>query len=165
MIVTNDPDLAQRCKHLSTTAKVPHAYEFVHDEIGYNLRLPNLNAALGCAQMECLPEMLAIKGEIAEAYRVFCDTHGLRFVNAPSGTDPNFWLNAVLLDTPTQRDTFIEHTNSCGVMTRPIWRLMNTLDMFKDCQRDDLENSYYLEQRIVNLPSSVPETHFERLRT
>ena len=157
MILTNDDALAKRALHLTTTAKVPHAYEFVHDKVGYNYRLPNLNAALGYAQMEMLPAMLEIKAEIAAQYREFCDKHGLRFVDARPGTRPNFWLNALILDSKKERDAFLEHTNANGVMTRPIWRLMSRLDMFKDCQTDGLENSRWLEDRVVNIPSSVPE--------
>jgi aminotransferase in exopolysaccharide biosynthesis len=164
MIITDDEALAQRAKHLTTTAKIPHPYEFVHDEVGYNYRLPNLNAALGCAQMEKLPEMLAIKAEVAGRYEAFCAQHGIRYVGAPPGTRPNFWLNAIVLDSRAERDVFLEYTNSQGVMTRPIWRLMSSLEMFKDCQHDGLENSRWLEDRVVNLPSSVPESEFWRLK-
>lgn len=164
MILTDDDELAKRAHHLTTTAKVPHPYEFVHDEIGYNYRLPNLNAALGVAQMEKLPAMLAIKADLAGKYRDFCAANGLRFVDAPDGTTSNFWLNAVILDSLDQRDAFLKYTNAAGVMTRPIWRLMSTLDMFADCQTDGLENSRWLEERVVNLPSSVPESSFERLK-
>jgi aminotransferase in exopolysaccharide biosynthesis len=164
MIITDDEQMARRAKHLTTTAKIPHPYEFVHDEVGYNYRLPNLNAALGCAQMEKLPEMLAIKAEVARRYEVFCAQHGIRYVGAPPGTRPNFWLNAIVLDSRAERDAFLEYTNSQGVMTRPIWRLMSSLEMFKDCQHDGLENSRWLEDRVVNLPSSVPESEFWRLK-
>ncbi len=164
MIVTNDEALAKHAKHLTTTAKVPHPYEFVHDEIGYNYRLPNLNAALGCAQMEKLPVMLEIKAEVADRYRRFCSSHGLHFLDAPQGTKPNYWLNAIVLESLEQRNAFLEYTNANGVMTRPIWRLMNTLDMFKHCQHDGLENSRWLEERVVNLPSSVPDSEFWRIR-
>lgn len=157
MILTNVDILAKRGHHLTTTAKVPHPYEFVHDEVGYNYRMPNLNAALGCAQMEALPQMLKIKTEIAARYRTFCGRQGLHFVDAPEGTSPNFWLNAVILDDRDQRDAFLKHTNESNVMTRPIWRLMSRLEMFKDCQKDDLENARWLEERVVNIPSSVPE--------
>ncbi|CAI09481.1 predicted pyridoxal phosphate-dependent enzyme apparently involved in regulation of cell wall biogenesis [Aromatoleum aromaticum EbN1] len=164
MIVTNDEELARRAKHLTTTAKIPHPYEFEHDEIGYNYRLPNVNAALGCAQMEKLPAMLTIKAEVAQRYAAFCEQHGLRYVGALPGMRPNFWLNAVVLDSRQARDALLEYTNSRGVMTRPIWRLMSSLEMFKDCQHDGLENSRWLEDRVVNLPSSVPESEFWRLQ-
>lgn len=164
MIVTNDEALAKRAKHITTTAKVPHPYEFVHDEIGYNYRLPNLNAALGCAQMERLQEMLAIKADVAARYAAFFEGSGIRFVQPVAGTTANWWLNAIVLEDEAARDALLEYTNAQGVMTRPIWRLMSRLDMFKHCQHDGLENSYWLEARVVNLPSSVPDGEFGRLR-
>lgn len=157
MIVTNNEALAVRAKHITTTAKVPHAWEFVHDEVGYNYRLPNLNAALGCAQMERLPEMLAIKTEIAARYAAVLEGSPLQLVQPLPGTTANHWLNAVLLENREARDTFLEYTNSRDVMTRPVWRLMHHLDMFAHCQHDGLANSLWLEDRLVNLPSSVPE--------
>jgi len=156
MIVTDDADLAARAKYITTTAKVPHPYEFVHDEIGYNYRMPNLNAALGCAQMERLPEFLAVKAEVARRYADFFTPLGVAFARAPEGTTANYWLNAVILDTAQERDAFLEFTNSRGVMTRPIWRLMSRLAMFQHCQHDGLANSLWLEDRVVNIPSSVP---------
>ena len=164
MIVTNDEAIAKRAKHLTTTAKVPHPYEFVHDEIGYNYRLPNLNAALGCAQMERLPAMLAIKAEVAARYRGFFAGTGIRFVEPLAGTTANGWLNAIVLGSEAERDALLEYTNSREVMTRPVWRLMSRLPMFQHCQHDGLENSQWLEARVVNLPSSVPESEFGRLR-
>ena len=164
MILTDDDALAKRAKHLTTTAKVPHPYEFVHDEVGYNYRLPNLNAALGCAQMELLEPMLAIKAEVAQRYREFCARSGMRFAGPLPGDTANFWLNAVVLDSPAEREDLLEYTNALGIMTRPIWRLMPRLAMYQGCQHDGLENSYWLEARVVNLPSSVPEGAFARLR-
>lgn len=164
MIVTNDETLAKRAKHLTTTSKLPHPFEFVHDEIGYNYRLPNLNAALGCAQIEKLPVMLQIKAEIAARYQAFCEQEDIHYMTAPAGTQPNYWLNAILLGSREERDDFLEYTNANGVMTRPVWRLMSSLEMFKDCQHDGLENSIWLEDRVVNLPSSVPESEFWRIR-
>ncbi|MFA7487198.1 MAG: LegC family aminotransferase [Lysobacteraceae bacterium] len=164
MIVTDDEALARRAKHLTTTAKIPHPYEFVHDEVGYNYRLPNLNAALGCAQMELLPKMLEIKAEVAARYRGFFADTGVRFVEPLPGTTANYWLNAIVLDSEADRDALLEYTNSREVMTRPIWRLMSRLSMFEHCQHDGLENSRWLEARVVNLPSSVPEREFGRLR-
>ena len=157
MIVTDDEALAKRAKHLTTTAKIPHPYEFVHDEVGYNYRLPNLNAALGCAQMERLPEMLAIKADVARRYAAFFEGTGIRFVQPIEGTTANWWLSAIVVEDQAQRDAFLDYTNAQGVMTRPIWRLMSRLEMFKDCQHDGLENSRWLEARVVNLPSSVPD--------
>jgi aminotransferase in exopolysaccharide biosynthesis len=157
MILTDDSALAARAKHITTTAKIPHPYEFVHDETGYNYRLPNLNAALGCAQMERLPDFLRIKAEIAARYAAFFDTHGMRFMKPPVGAVSNHWLNVLLLDSLAERDAFLEYSNSRGVMTRPIWRLMTRLDMYRHCQHDGLENSRWLEDRVVNIPSSVPD--------
>lgn len=157
MIVTDDEALAKHAKHLTTTAKIPHPFEFVHDEVGYNYRLPNLNAALGCAQMERLPEMLAIKAEVARRYAEFFASTGIRCVEPLPGCIANHWLNAIVLDSEAERDEFLRYTNDKGVMTRPIWRLMPRLEMYKDCQHDGLENSYWLEARVVNLPSSVPD--------
>jgi aminotransferase in exopolysaccharide biosynthesis len=157
MVVTDDEALAKRLKHLTTTAKIPHPYEFVHDEVGYNYRLPNINAALGCAQLEQLAGMLQAKAEVAERYRNFFAGSGTRFVEARAGTTANHWLNAIVLDSLSERDAFLVDTNARGVMTRPIWRLMSSLPMFADCQNDGLEVSRWLEERVVNLPSSVPD--------
>lgn len=163
MIVTNDEALARRAKHLTTTAKIPHPFEFVHDEVGYNYRLPNLNAALGCAQMERLPEMLAIKAEVARRYAEFFEGTGIRFIEPQPGCVANRWLNAIVLASESERDEFLRYTNAQGVMTRPIWRLMPRLEMYKDCQHDGLDNSYWLESRVVNLPSSVPDGAMQAL--
>jgi aminotransferase in exopolysaccharide biosynthesis len=157
MIITDDAELAARAKHITTTAKVPHPYEFVHDEVGYNYRLPNLNAALGCAQMERLPEMLAIKAEVAKRYAELFESLGIVFVGAPKGASANYWLNAIVLNSLQERNAFLEFTNNQGVMTRPIWQLMSRLTMFKNCQHDGLANSMWLEDRVVNIPSSVPD--------
>ena len=157
MILTDDADLAARAKHLTTTAKISHPWEFVHDEVGYNYRLPNLNAALGCAQIERLPEMLAIKAHIAARYAARFAELGIPFIHALPFTTPNHWLNAIVLGSQAERDAFLEYSNSRGVMTRPIWRLMHRLGMFRDCPHDDLSHSIWLEERVVNIPSSVPD--------
>jgi perosamine synthetase len=165
MIITNDEQLAKRAKHLTTTAKVPHPYEFVHDETGYNYRLPNLNAALGCAQMERLREFLRIKAALAQRWAAFFDERDIAFAKARQGTTSNYWLNAIMLGSRAERDAFLADTNGQDVMTRPIWRLMTHLPMFQHCQHDGLENSLWLEERVVNLPSSVPDawaSDFER---
>jgi dTDP-4-amino-4,6-dideoxygalactose transaminase len=156
MIITDDPILAQKAKHITTTAKIPHPFEFVHDEIGYNYRMPNLNAALGCAQMERLNEFLAIKKQIANRWGEFFDQNDVKFVRPIDGNRANYWLNALVLDSKEDRDKFLKFTNKNGVMTRPIWTLMSKLSMFKDCQTDGLKNSLWLEDRVVNIPSSVP---------
>tara|TARA_B100000787_G_scaffold168123_1_gene156260 strand:+ start:996 stop:2171 length:1176 start_codon:yes stop_codon:yes gene_type:complete len=157
MIITNDPELAKRAKYITTTAKVPHPYEFVHDEIGYNYRMPNLNAALGCAQMERLDEFLTVKAQLADQWGAFFNTRDAEFFKAIDGSKANHWLNAIILGSREDRDEFLKMTNDNNIMTRPIWTLMSKLPMFKDCQTDGLENSLWLEDRVVNIPSSVPD--------
>lgn len=156
MIVTNDEEIARQAKHITTTAKIPHPYEFVHDQVGYNYRLPNLNAALGCAQLEQLDGFVKIKRNLAERYLGFFSDKGVSFVTEPEGAVSNYWLNAIILDNREARDSFLKYSNDRGVMTRPIWRMMTELEMFKHCQHDGLENSLWLEDRVVNIPSSVP---------
>ncbi len=156
MIITDDSDLAKRAKHITTTSKIPHPYEFVHDEIGYNYRMPNLNAALGVAQMERLEEFLMIKSNIANQWSVAFENLEVMFCKAVEGSKTNHWLNAILLESREDRDKFLKITNDHNVMTRPIWQLMSELKMFKDCQTDGLENSLWLQDRVVNIPSSVP---------
>jgi perosamine synthetase len=163
MIITDDSELAIRAKYITTTAKVPHPYEFVHDEIGYNYRMPNLNAALGCAQMERLDEFLMVKAQLADQWNTFFNNSGADFVKAIDGNKANHWLNAVILDSREDRDEFLKMTNDHNVMTRPIWALMSKLPMFKDCQTDGLENSLWLEDRVVNIPSSVPDGALKKL--
>jgi len=157
MLITDDADLAARAKYITTTAKVPHPYEFVHDEVGYNYRMPNLNAALGCAQMERLTEFLSIKASLADRWGQFFDELGIEFVREIRGSQANHWLNAIVCKTKSDRNDFLEYTNDNGVMTRPIWKLMSELDMFKDCQNDGLINSIWLQDRVVNISSSVPD--------
>ncbi|MDB3923144.1 LegC family aminotransferase [Luminiphilus sp.] len=156
ILVTDDGAIAIRAKHLTTTAKVPHSYEFVHDELGYNFRMPNLNAALGCAQMDQLPEFLIAKRAVAERYGAFCLAHGVEWVREPEDARSNYWLNAIILQSKQKRDRFLHETNAAGVMTRPIWRLMVDLPMYAGCQHDGLVISRWLEERVVCLPSSVP---------
>lgn len=157
MIITDDFELAKRAKHITTTAKVPHPYKFVHDEIGYNYRMPNLNAALGCAQIERLDEFLTVKAQLTDQWDTFFHDRDVDFVKAINGNKANHWLNAIILDSREDRDKFLEVTNDNKVMTRPIWTLMSKLPMFKDCQTDGLKNSLWLEDRVVNIPSSVPD--------
>ena len=163
MIITDDPELAKQAKHITTTAKISHPYEFVHDEVGYNYRMPNLNAALGCAQMERLEESLTIKAELANQWDVFFDNKSAHFIKAIKGNKANHWLNAIILDSREERDNFLKFTNNNNVMTRPIWTLMSKLKMFKDCQKDSLTNSLWLEDRVVNIPSSVPDGALKKL--
>ncbi len=155
VIVTNDEALAKQAKHITTTAKIPHKWEYVHDEVAYNYRLPNLNAALLCAQLENLEKFLTNKRVLASIYeRFFADTT-MTFVKEPENSHSNYWLQSILLENRAQRDEFLTYTNENDVMTRPIWRLMTKLDMFKECQHTDLHNALFLEDRIVNIPSSV----------
>ena len=163
MIITDDSELAKRAKHITTTAKVPHPYEFVHNEIGYNYRMPNLNAALGCAQMERLDEFLSIKTKLADQWGVFFDHYDVRFFRAIDGNKANHWLNALVLDSKEDRDIFLKLTNNSEVMTRPIWKLMSQLPMFKGCHTDGLVNSLWLQDRVVNIPSSVPDGTLKKL--
>ena len=156
MIVTDNEGLAKKAKHITTTAKIPHAYNFVHDEVAYNYRMPNLNAALGCAQIEKLHEMIAIKEQISSKYGNFFKEQNINFFKGIDETKPNYWLNTLVLKSKNQRDHFLERTNSSGVMTRPIWQLMSRLKMFESCQHDGLVNSIWLQDRVVNIPSSVP---------
>jgi perosamine synthetase len=155
MIITNDEALAKRAKHITTTAKQPHPYEFVHDEIGYNYRLPNINAALGCAQMESLSKLLESKRVIANAYADFFSSSNLKFVKEPAQARSNYWLNTLVLEDKQARENFLKDLNEAGVMSRPVWRLMNELPMFSDCQSADLKNAKWLEDRVVNIPSSA----------
>lgn len=155
VIVTDDEALAKRAKHLTTTAKVPHKWEYTHDMIGYNYRMPNLNAALLVAQMEKLTAFLENKRELSKLYNDFFDKTDIVFVNEPEHSTSNFWLQAVILKDLEERDAFLEFTNGKGVMTRPIWTLMNKLEMFQDSQCSDLSNALWLEARVVNIPSSV----------
>ena len=156
MIITDDENLAIKAKHITTTAKIAHPYEYNHDQIGFNYRMPNLNAALGKAQVENLDYFIKEKRLVAKKYMNFFDEAGVGFVTERAGTVSNYWLNAILLSNSEERDSFIKSTNKAGVMTRPIWTLMTDLDMFKDCQHDDLSNSIWLQARVVNIPSSVP---------
>jgi perosamine synthetase len=155
-IVTDDDELGKHAKHLTTVAKVPHRWEFVHDEIGYNYRMPNLNAALACAQLEQLDGFLANKRETALAYSDFfngCDWAS--FITEPKDCRSNYWLNAILVKEPELRDLLLAATNDAKIFTRPVWALMSDLAMYKHCSCGELDNSHWLAQRVVNLPSST----------
>jgi len=154
-IVTNDEQLGVKGKYLTTTAKVPHAYEFYHDELGFNFRMPNLNAALACAQLEQLNLFLANKRELALDYKSFFDAEGIKFRTETPGTKANYWLMCVELENLKERDLFLSASNNAKVMTRPIWQLMYRLPMYAICQKDEQLNAQFLEERIVNIPSSV----------
>lgn len=154
-IVTNNENLGIKGKYLTTTAKVPHAYEFFHDELGYNFRMPNLNAALACAQLEQLDLFIENKRNLAIEYKSFFEKSGLKFRTETPNTKANYWLMCVELENLQERDLFLTETNHSNVMTRPIWQLMYRLPMYSHCQRDEQLNAQYLEERIVNIPSSV----------
>lgn len=154
-IVTNNAILGDKGKYLTTTAKVPHAYEFFHDELGFNFRMPNLNAALACAQLEQLNGFLENKRSLATDYINFFDNSGIQFRTETPNTKANYWLMCVELENQKERDLFLAETNNAKVMTRPIWQLMYRLPMYQHCQRDEQLNAQFLEERIVNIPSSV----------
>lgn len=157
-VVTNDPGLARRVKHLTTTAKTPHRWAFVHDEIGYNYRLPNINAALGCAQLARLNELIARKRRLASRYfEAFADCEGVRMVREPTFAVSNYWLNTAMLDEQraAERDDLLAVASEAGLMCRPAWTLLHRLQMFSSCPRAPLPIAEALESRLINLPSSA----------
>lgn len=155
MLLFQDEELAKQAKHLTTQAKVPHPWKFFHDQIGYNYRMPNINAALGLAQLEQLDTFLASKRELAEKYQEFFKTTDIQFIAEPDHALSNYWLNCILLHDEAERDAFLEFTNKSGIMTRPVWTLMNKLPMFENCQTFELENVKRIANTLVNIPSSV----------
>lgn len=156
MMLFNDEELAAHAKHLTTQAKVPHRWEFRHDHIGYNYRMPNINAALGCAQLENLEKFIASKRQLALEYaEYFKNVEDIQFFTEPEDTFSNYWLQAVILKDKAAQQEFLQQTNDNGVMTRPIWELMNRLPMFEHCENDGLENTIWFADRVVNIPSSV----------
>lgn len=155
-ILTNDPELAARARHLTTTAKKPHAWSFVHDEVGYNYRMPNINAAVGCAQLEQLNGFLSTKRKLATAYeKTFEGSNSFTFMKEPDNARSNYWLNAICIAPDLDRDALLGALNENGYLCRPVWHLMHSLEMYKDCPRMDLSISEGMERRIINLPSSV----------
>lgn len=154
-IVTNDLSLGDLAKHLTTTAKRPHKFEYFHDHMGYNYRMPNLNAALICAQLEQLDTFIEEKRSLAIDYATFFNQENIKFRTETPNTKANYWLMCIELNDIEERDFFLKETNENGVMTRPIWQLMYRLPMYQDCQRDRQSNAEFLEERIVNIPSSV----------
>lgn len=153
MLLFTDKELGEKAKHLTTQAKIPHRWEFKHDAIGYNYRMPNINAALGCAQMENIEKILENKRKTAMAYKDFFAGSDIKFFDEPKDCKSNFWLNAVLLSNKKEQIKFLEETNDNGVQTRPIWELMNRLEMFKNCQKGDLSTAEMFADRVVNIPS------------
>ena len=156
MMLFNDEELAAHAKHLTTQAKVSHRWEFRHDHVGYNYRMPNINAALGCAQLENLDKFIASKRQLALEYaEYFKNIEDIQFFTEPEDTFSNYWLQAVILKDKAAQQEFLQQTNDNGVMTRPIWELMNRLPMFEHCENDGLENTIWFADRVVNIPSSV----------
>lgn len=161
-ILTNDLELGRRAKHLTTTAKQPHRWNFIHDEVGYNYRLPNLNAALGCAQLEQLQGFLADKRYLFERYQsAFAKVEGVRLVAEPAGCSSNYWLQTLLLDEShaSQRDAVLTATNDAGLMTRPVWELMNLLPMYRNAPKAPLPVAESLKRRLINIPSGSGLLH------
>jgi perosamine synthetase len=155
MLITNDDEIAERARYISTTAKRKHRWEFYHEEVGYNLRLPNVNAAIGCAQMEYFSKTITNKRETAALYKGFFDSIGVRFCSELKNCISNYWLNAIILDDRSDRESFLQYSNDNNVQTRPVWTLMNKLPPYASCSHDDLKNSEWLEDPIINIPSSV----------
>ena len=156
MMLFNDEELAAHAKHLTTQAKVPHRWEFRHDHVGYNYRMPNINAALGCAQLETLDKFIESKRQLALEYaEYFRNIEDIQFFTEPKDTFSNYWLQAVILKDKDAQQAFLQQTNDNGVMTRPIWELMNRLPMFGHCENDGLKNTIWFADRVVNIPSSV----------
>ena len=156
MMLFNDEELAAHAKHLTTQAKIPHRWEFRHDHVGYNYRMPNINAALGCAQLENLDKFIANKRKLALEYEeYFKNVDDIQFFTEPEDTFSNYWLQAVILEDKYAQQEFLQQTNDNGIMTRPIWELMNRLPMFEHCENDGLKNTIWFADRVVNIPSSV----------
>ncbi|MCX5831429.1 MAG: LegC family aminotransferase [Deltaproteobacteria bacterium] len=155
MIITDDETLATKAKHLTTTAKKPHPWEFIHDAVGYNYRMPNINAAVGCAQMECFAGALENKRATAQMYNQFFQEIGISFIVEPAHARSNYWLNTIVLKDRQERDEFLAYATGKGTQARPVWTLMSNLPMYRHCQCTSLDNAQWLEDRLVNIPSSV----------
>tara|TARA_B100000795_G_scaffold149849_1_gene112227 strand:- start:6208 stop:7356 length:1149 start_codon:yes stop_codon:yes gene_type:complete len=154
MIITNDKNLAKRAKHLTTTAKIDHPWEFIHDEVGYNYRMPNINAALGISQIKKLPKILKNKRKIAIEYKNWGKDNNIKFIDESKASSANFWLNTMIAKDLNERDEILKQTNNLGIMTRPAWKPMHKLDMFRDSHKTQLINTDWAYDRIINLPSS-----------
>ena len=157
MLLTNNSSLAKKARHLTTTARTKHKFEFIHDELGYNFRLPNINAALGFAQMKKINKYLKIKKTIREIYFSFCKNNDINSIIPLRGNGSNNWLFTFLVDNKRDKEFLLNNTNNSSIMTRPLWKLMINLPMFKNSQNDGLKNSHWLEDRVINIPSSVPK--------
>lgn len=156
MVITNDESIAHRARHLTTTAKQPHPWLYIHDEVGYNYRLPAINAALGCAQMMRLPGYVESKRRLAKRYARWFDGTDYEFFTEPEGAKSNYWFNSFFTRDREERDEILEATNKAGIMTRPMWTPMHYLDLYRNCQRSPLPQSEWAEARLINIPSSVP---------
>jgi len=154
-IVTDDDAIAKKAKHLSTTAKIPHEWDFIHDEVAYNYRMPNLNAAVACAQIEQLDSFIRNKHQLSQLYAAFFEDSDVKFVQEIDQASANFWLNTIIFPDRQRQQSFLKESNAQKVMTRPVWELMNKLDMYKKCQTGNLVNAEWLAERVVNIPSSV----------
>jgi dTDP-4-amino-4,6-dideoxygalactose transaminase len=155
MIITSDDTHAAKARHITTTAKQPHPWEFSHDDVGYNYRMPNINAAVGCAQMECFAGVLENKRATARKYDRFFQDAGIPFITEPAQARSNYWLNAIVLKDRQEREQFLAHATDKGIQARPVWSLMPNLPMYRHCQCAPLETARWLEDRLVNIPSSV----------
>ena len=154
-ITTQDEELFKRAKHITTTAKISANYEYIHDEVGYNFRMPNINAALACAQLESFQDIIKNKKKLYEFYAEELPSIGIELASIPKETTWNYWLIPIILETKKDRDLFLEQTNKDKILTRPIWRLLYKLPMYSECQRDSQKNALLLESKIVNIPSNV----------
>jgi len=155
MIITNDKTIATKAKHLTTTAKKPHPWEFFHDDVGYNYRMPNINAAVGCAQLECFAGVLENKRTTAQMYQQFFQEIGIPFITEPAHARSNYWLNAIVLKDRQEREQYLAYSTEKGVQARPVWTLISNLPMYRRCQSASIETAQWLEDRLVNIPSSV----------
>ena len=155
MLISDDEKVAKLARHLSTTAKIPHPYEYNHDYIAYNYRMPNLNAALLKAQLENLNLFLSKKRDLAKRYAKFFDSIGVKFISEPVDCLSNYWLMGVIMDDRKSRDKLLKYANERSVMMRPAWRLLSELEIYKESIKDENKNAKYLADRIVNIPSSV----------
>ena len=161
MIITNDESLAKKAKHLTTQAKVPHQWEFVHDEIGYNYRLPNINAALACAQMESVEKFINAKRNLATVYNIFFKKTPYRFITESPLARANYWLNAIIVNNYEERNAMLTFFNNSGVMSRPCWMPMHKLKMFENSYKNSLDNTEWIYERLINIPSSYNEVFAE----
>jgi perosamine synthetase len=154
VIITNNEKLGKLGKHLTTQAKVPHRWDFVHDYVGYNYRMPNINAALACAQLEQIEVFIENKRELSSAYEQFFAEKNIKFIKEPKAARSNYWLNAILLKDLEERNEALAYLNDAGIMARPCWQLMHRLSMFQDCLKDDQSNAEWIFDRLINIPSS-----------